>query len=198
MGSIKTDCNTQYSLGSIILPAMKDIYILGLLAFVSAEWTCDECNQLMESIAAMDTSEESIKGQIEVLLAEVCPQLENADECVAELPDFWSRLAPIMWTYAFNPEPYCGGLCNPQRARDVTCEECEEGIHGIYDAFEEESTIQALVDYMMGPAFCEAEEDVARCQEVIPALIPLAIPPLLAQQDHEAEKAFCHEVLGVC
>ena len=80
----------------------------------------------------------------------------------------------------------------------MTCEECEEGIHGIYDAFEEESTIQALVDYMMGPAFCETEEDVARCKEVIPALIPLAIPPLLNEQDHDAEKAFCQAVLGVC
>ena len=87
---------------------------MGLLAFTSAEWTCEECTTLLNGIAALDSSEESIKGQIDVLLAEVCPQLENADECVSELPDFWARLAPIMWTYAFQPEPYCGGLCNPQ------------------------------------------------------------------------------------
>merc|ERR1739842_160152 len=75
---------------------MKVLFILGLLAFTSAEWTCEECTTLLNGIAALDSSEESIKGQIDVLLAEVCPQLENADECVSELPEFWARLAPII------------------------------------------------------------------------------------------------------
>ena len=80
----------------------------------------------------------------------------------------------------------------------MTCKECYEELQNLYDGFEEKSTIQMLVDYMVGPAFCETEEDVARCKEVIPALIPLAIPALIKVIDSSDEDAFCQAVLGVC
>ena len=55
-----------------------------------------------------------------------------------------------------------------------------------------------LVDYMVGPAFCEVSEDVERCQAAIKTLLPLAIPALNTEQDHQDEVEFCHMVLGVC
>ena len=50
---------------------------------------------------------------------------------------------------------------------------------------------------MVGPAFCEASEDVERCQGVIKVLLPLAFPVFAATQDHDSEHAFCQEVFGL-
>merc|ERR1719184_740201 len=64
--------------------------LLGL-ATVSGEATCEECSAVVSALAAELTSETSIAGQIEVLLAEVCPGSENPDRCMEGLPDFWTR-----------------------------------------------------------------------------------------------------------
>ena len=47
-------------------------------------------------------------SQIELLLAEVCPQAEDPDMCVEQLPAFWSALAPIMWSASFDSSVWCG------------------------------------------------------------------------------------------
>merc|ERR1712115_139886 len=106
---------------------MKVIFLLTLASFAAADWTCDECERMFRAIVASDISEDGINEQIDILLAEVCPEMEDPEECVAELPGFWSKLAPILWTYAFNPEAVCASLCGkPENIRDVTCEECKD------------------------------------------------------------------------
>ena len=47
-------------------------------------------------------------SKIELLLAEVCPQAEDPDMCVEQLPAFWSALAPIMWSASFDSSVWCG------------------------------------------------------------------------------------------
>ena len=51
---------------------------------------------------------------IDILLAEVCPQVDDVEECLEELPEFWASLAPIMWNFAFASENWCGELCPAQ------------------------------------------------------------------------------------
>jgi len=212
---------------------MKVLIFLFLAALASADWTCEECEKVMKVIDMSCVTEEGIKEQIEILLAEVCPQVEDVEECVAELPGFWTKLAPIMWNFAYDPKIWCGDLCDhgseltktlphigigesaslnkishqklPGTAkksnfqlRDVTCEECTEGLHNVFLTFARPETVQWLVDYMVGPAFCEKSEEVEKCQKVIKELLPLAIPPLVADESPEEEKQFCQIVLGVC
>merc|ERR1712042_375512 len=47
----------------------------------SAKWTCEDCTAVVNSMSAYLTSEESLRKQIDILLTDVCPQVENADEC---------------------------------------------------------------------------------------------------------------------
>ena len=71
----------------------------------------------MNMIEMSTTSEEGIAEQVDILLAQVCPQVENAEECVAELPAFWGKLSPVLWSYAFEPSPWCKDVC-PELVRE--------------------------------------------------------------------------------
>merc|ERR1719290_934151 len=63
-----------------------------LLAITAAEPTCEDCTAVVTTIATYLTTEESIGNQVEVLVAEVCPQSVDPDACVAGVPDLGTRL----------------------------------------------------------------------------------------------------------
>ena len=85
----------------------------------SAEWTCDDCTAVVNSNAAYLTSEESIAKQVDILLAEVCPQVDNVDGCLAGLPDFWNKIAMVLWPgyYSAEEEWMCAPLCMAKAVR---------------------------------------------------------------------------------
>ena len=94
---------------------MKLILALSALVTLSAaEPTCEGCVAVVNAAAAYLTSEESIAAQIEILLADVCPQVDNTEECVAELPNFWTEIAMLLWPGYYNPEEdfMCADLCS--------------------------------------------------------------------------------------
>merc|ERR1711915_270503 len=88
---------TQSTWGQI--QRMKSLLFLALLAFARSEWTCEECEKVMNTVLESDISEEGIQQQVDILLAEVCPQLEDVDTCVERLPRLWADLSPVMWTF---------------------------------------------------------------------------------------------------
>ena len=65
----------------------------------------------MKTVLESAISEEGIQQQVDILLAEVCPQLEDAETCVERLPRFWADLSPVMWTFAFQTDLWCGEVC---------------------------------------------------------------------------------------
>ena len=44
---------------------------------------------------------------MQLLVAEVCPQAEDPEICVEQLPAFWSALAPIMWSASLDSSVWC-------------------------------------------------------------------------------------------
>ena len=101
---------------------MKLLFALATVLSItatSAEWTCDDCTAVVNSIAAYLTSEDSIAKQVDILLAEVCPQTETPDECLAGLPDFWKRIAMVLWPgyYAAEEDWMCAPLCMAKAVR---------------------------------------------------------------------------------
>ena len=87
----------------------------GLVAIhaASAEPTYEDCVNVVSTIAGALTSEESVATQVEVLVAELCPTLDDEAEthCVAELPDFWVQIAAVLWPGYFNPT--ADWMCGP-------------------------------------------------------------------------------------
>ena len=89
------------------------VFLFALVSLSSATFiaTCEECTTIVDTIATFLTGQASIDTQIEVLLAEVCPQAENPDECLEQLPAFWTKIALVLWPGYYSPadEWMCGG-----------------------------------------------------------------------------------------
>merc|ERR1712121_569030 len=99
---------------------------MGTISTSSAKWTCEDCTAVVNSMSAYLTSEESLRKQIDILLTDVCPQVENADECVDGLPDFWMKVAMVLWPGYYNADAewMCATLCN---VMDMLCYSCFDG-----------------------------------------------------------------------
>merc|ERR1719328_997270 len=170
---------------------MKLILALSALLAISSADQCSDCTAVVTTLATYLTSEESISRQVDVLLAEVCPGAEDVDACVAGLPDFWSRVAMVLWPGYYNADAewMCAPLC---KVREITCEECFEGLQKGVEQLLQEETIAAIVEALSGDAFCAQSEDSERCAGAIEVLIPLALPALTANPDEEAGKMVCN------
>ena len=73
------------------------------LAIVSAS-PCTDCTAVVNILANTLADEESIARQVEDLVLYICPEAEDADACVADLPDLWHRIAVKLWPRYYNPE----------------------------------------------------------------------------------------------
>merc|ERR1712243_121241 len=160
------------------------LFLACLAAFTisatSAKWTCEDCTAVVNSMSAYLTSEESMMKQVEI-----------SEECVAGLPDFWMQVAMVLWPGYYNADAewMCAPLC---KVREITCEECFEGLQKGVEQLLQEETIAAIVEALSGDAFCGQGEDPERCATVIQTLIPLALPALTANPDEEAGKIVCN------
>ena len=101
---------------------MKFLFALATVLSItaaSAKWTCDDCTAVVNSISAYLTSEESLAKQVDILLAEVCPQTENPDGCLEGLPDFWNSIAMLLWPgyYTADADWMCAPLCAAKSVR---------------------------------------------------------------------------------
>merc|ERR1712066_156407 len=179
---------------------MKIFFALAALLTIStssAKWPCEDWTAVVNSMAAYLTSEESVGKQIDIPLADVCPQVENPKGCVEGLPDFWAQIAQVLWPGYYNAEAdwMCAPLCSGAEVRDISCEDCFQGIQKGIDQLLQPETIQAIVDALSGEWFCDAEEDPERCAGVIEVSIPLALPALAANPDQEAGATICNNAI---
>ena len=101
---------------------MKFLFALDAVLSItatSAEWTCDDCTAVVNSISAYLTSEESLAKQVDILLAEVCPQTADPEVCLFGLPEFWKSVAMVLWPgyYTADADWMCAPLCAAKSVR---------------------------------------------------------------------------------
>merc|ERR1712244_106929 len=172
---------------------MKVFLILSaaLLATASAttEVGCEDCKALVSTLGMYLSSEESIAKQVEILLAEVCPQAEDPEACMEGLPAFWESIAMMLWPGYYNPEEefMCmqEGLCGAPGSRDaMTCDECLDGVMATIDQLLSEEFVSGIVAWLSGEEFCGMDEDPEMCANIIAELIPAALPAIAGAMDH--------------
>merc|ERR1712228_685112 len=137
----------------------------------------------LTSASSDATCEDSLANQIDILLAEVCPMVEEPDVCVAELATFWAKISAVLWPGYFDAEAewMCGSedICGASKqVKAMTCEECTQGINGAIDQLLLPETIEGIVIALSGDAFCGQDNDPETCKAVIEFLIPVALPAL--------------------
>merc|ERR1711915_539089 len=130
-----------------------------------------------------------VATQVEVLLAELCPTVEDPEGCVAGLPDFWAQVVAVLWPGYFDPTAawMCG---NGKQLREFTCDECKSGMMGAIDQLLSEEFVNGTVDALSGEGFCGQGENPEECANVISVLIPAALPILLETLMRAAWKIF--------
>lgn len=175
---------------------MKFLIALLAVSAATAEWTCDDCTAVVGTIGSYLSSEESVGKQVEVLVAVVCPEADNPEECVELLPAFWAKIAMLVWPGYFNPEEtfMCAreGLCGAPGARMIDCAECKEGMNMAISQLLSEEFIGGIVDALSGEGFCGMEENPEMCAKVIQDLIPVALPTLAGSLDDERQEMICN------
>ena len=85
--------------------------------------------------------------------------------------------------------------------RDLTCEECLQGIQASVDQMLSEEFMAGIVEALSGESFCGTMEDPALCAKVIAQLIPAALPALAeaGAADTTTGPMLCNNALGdVC
>jgi len=179
---------------------MKLIVVLSALLAIASADPCSDCTAVVTTIATYLTSEDSIARQVEVLLAEVCPGADDPDMCVAGLPDFWAKIAMMLWPGYYNPEePWmCAteDICGAPGAKlAMTCEECTNGIQGAIDQLLSEEFVTGIVEWLSGEEFCGMDEDPEMCANVIAELIPAALPALAAGFTVEGAQDICNQAV---
>merc|ERR1719232_2434295 len=101
------------------------LFLACLAAFTisatSAKWTCEDCTAVVNSMSAYLTSEESMQKQV----------------------DFLMQVAMVMWPGYYNADAewMCAPLC---KVREITCEECFEGLQKGVEQLLQEETIAAI------------------------------------------------------
>ena len=86
---------------------MKFLLALSTILVLSSASPCEDCTSLVTTLSMFFTSDESVKIQVDTLLAKLCPGADDPDACVAGLPDLWSRVAWVLWPGYYNPsEPF--------------------------------------------------------------------------------------------
>merc|ERR1711997_876510 len=180
---------------------MKVFLVLSaaLLATASAttEVGCEDCKALVSTLGMYLSSEESIGKQVEILLAGVCPGADDPEACMEGLPDFWMKVAMMLWPGYYNPEEefMCmqEGLCGAPGSREaMTCDECLDGIKATIDQLLTEEFITGVVAWLSGEEFCGMMEDPEMCANVIAELIPVALPTLAMAFEPETAMGVCN------
>eukprot|EP00091_Calanus_sinicus_P015513 TRINITY_DN3383_c0_g1_i12.p1 TRINITY_DN3383_c0_g1~~TRINITY_DN3383_c0_g1_i12.p1 ORF type:complete len:201 (-),score=77.48 TRINITY_DN3383_c0_g1_i12:8-610(-) len=185
-----------HNLSSVIMKLIIALSCLLAVASATSEATCEDCQAVVMTLSAYLSAEESVGRQVEVLLAEVCPQAESPEDCVEQLPAFWGRIAMVLWPGYFNPDAewMCAteDVCGAPGTRGMTCDECLGGIQGAIEQLLSEEFVSGIVEALSGEGFCGMEEDPELCARVIADLIPAALPALAAGLEENQTGEICN------
>merc|ERR1711872_33992 len=163
---------------------MKSFFALALVCLAStvrAEITCDDCQVFGGNMQAYLMSEESIAEQTELLVALLCPQLDDPAGCETGIRTWWAGIGAAMYPVFLEPGAVCGelGACKVKSlVSEPTCDECIEGVMAVGSIIASDAKIAAIVEFLKGDDFCGTTPDLAGCGAYIDVTIPAAMPIL--------------------
>jgi len=160
-----------------------------LVAAASADITCEDCTIFGNNMQAHLMSAESIAEQIEIILANVCPEATDPAGCESGITENWEAIAMAMYPVFLNAEDLCmelGACALKSLVATPTCDECTGSVAAIAAMISAEETINEVVAFLQGDGFCMGDAD---CGASAAAGMPLIMPVLA---DHLTETAAEH------
>jgi hypothetical protein len=154
--------------------------------------------QLSQELAAVKATRQ--ETQTRILLGGLCQTIDNQDECLEKLPEFWGAIARLLWPgyYETTADWMCGPTCQNPVEGDMTCTDCKQGIQGSIDQLLADQTIDAIVAALSGDTFCGQYDD-DRCPEAVDFVIRNGLPLLMAETDESKFGEACNSAVpGTC
>jgi len=163
------------------MKVLAAIATICLASAVRADFTCDDCLVFGGNMQAYLMSAESIAEQTELLVALLCPQLEDPAGCETGIRTWWAGIGAAMYPVFLEP----GSVCEELAACKVkgmvatpTCNECIGGCGAVGTIISTDERIATIADFLKGADFCGTTPDAAACGGFIDATIPAAMPIL--------------------
>ena len=67
------------------------------MSVTSSEWTCDDCARASTGLAIFSVNDEALQAMADVIIAEVCPTVEDPDFCIEAIPLYWAAVAKVVF-----------------------------------------------------------------------------------------------------
>merc|ERR1711915_133115 len=164
-----------------------------LVATASADITCDDCLIFGGNMQTYLMSAESIAEQIEIIVANVCPGVEDPAGCEEGVRGNWETIALAMYPVFLDANDLCMqlGACAVKSLTSVpTCDECTGSLAAIAGLISDEGQIAEIVAFLQGDAFCAGDAD---CGAAIAEGMPVIMPVLAAVLTENAATYCCEQ-----
>jgi|ERR1711915_395067 len=176
------------------------LVVLAFATYASALPTCEECKDLIGMEQAHLLGAESIAEQQGILLAEMCPAVEDPAECEAGIQARWGDMMAALLPILLDPTTVCTdifGICRSHQkslVADAQCDDCMNGIFGIAVAMSLPDTQAQALEILSGDAYCAMDAECVAFAEAV------LFPALTILSDTLAGKAGeeCCEVANLC
>jgi len=138
-------------------------------------------------------SAESIAEQIEIITANVCPGTSDPARCETGIRANWEAIAMAMYPVFLNADDLCiklGACALKSLVALPTCDECTGSVAAISGMISMPDTINEVVAFLQGDAFCMGE---AECVADVAEGMPLIMPVLAAVLTENAAQYCCEQ-----
>merc|ERR1712158_355604 len=178
---------------------MKVLLISSLLLAVATADSCSDCTAVVTTIAGRLMSDESLESQKAILVGGLCPGAEDVAQCEANLPEFWSMIAALLWPGYWDPtaEWMCGPICAAPEDTVMTCDDCKMGIQAAIDQMLSPEAMDIIVDGISGE-ICK-DNPTEECPAAVDFVLRGGLPMLAAAgADGDFSQACNAAVEGTC
>ena len=184
---------------------MKMLIVIALTYLASsanAEFTCDDCLSFAGKLGGYLQSAGSIEEQIEILVASVCPLLDDPAGCETGVRTWWEGIGLAMYPVFLEANSVCEllGACGQKSVvKAPTCDECTGSIAAVAGVIESADKIAEIIEFLKGDGFCVGTGAAEGCGVYIDAFMPAAMPVLAGVLTDRAE-TYCCELSdeGIC
>merc|ERR1712038_1862780 len=115
-----------------------------------------------------------------LLLAALCPTAENPEGCENFVHQYWPGMnGPVTDFFLGDLDAACADACTRGVPRELTCEDCQNGLMRFSQAITDEVNIVDLITYMQGDAYCTSGMEVPDCTELPDCMCPNVVEGIL-------------------
>merc|ERR1711963_1019784 len=202
-------------MGVSVFKMLKSVVLISLAVLASVAQAqddgCDSCREGIELLWEFGSSEANLEREEALLIATVCPQMEDSRVCDIMVAIWWPRLSKAIFSER-EARRVCHALdenCGFQPPSNVhtrkwNCEKCQAEIERVAKEMSTQEAAQIAIDMLDGALFCHNPEwnanpeQIVQCEVFVREFVPLALPTVFGVINKGSEKACSAVYDNIC